>query len=105
MNTAAIVVLLYGIFSAIGGIIGYTKAGSTPSLYAGLISGAVFLICAYGLNRGQIWAGIIAAVLSLVLGMRFLVTISKNFKVMPDLIMILFSLAAILSVGIFLFKK
>ena len=44
---AAITTLIYGLFSIIGGITGYQKAGSQMSLISGLISGLLLLIGAF----------------------------------------------------------
>jgi hypothetical protein len=39
------------------------------------------------------------------LGGRFVMTITKNFKVMPDLIMIILSVVSIITVIIFMIRK
>jgi len=46
MAVAPIVVGSYGLFSLIGGVIGYVKANSRPSLVAGTVSGLFLLGCA-----------------------------------------------------------
>ncbi len=105
MKLAAIVVAIYGLFTLIGGFIGYLKAGSRASLIAGGISGIVLLSCVYGL----IWASTAAAGLSLavalVLGVRFLGTWSKKRRVMPDLLMVVLSALAAVTVIVELISR
>ncbi len=105
MNITVIIVLLFGIFSLTGGIIGYTKAGSVPSLVAGSVSGILLILSAIGLSRNYMAASYVALLVALLLGARFVMTIIKNFKVMPDLIMILFSATTIVAVIIYVVKK
>lgn len=105
MNTASIVILVFGLFSLTGGLIGYFKAGSMPSLLAGVISGLILLVCSYGLSKGSTIAAIVSIVIAILLGGRFFSTIMKNFKVMPDLIMILLSIFAMIAVIFHLIKK
>ncbi len=105
MNIPMIFVLLFGVFTLIGGVMGYVQAGSMASIVAGSVSGILLLVCAAGIYRGNRIAAIGALVISLLLGGRFLMTLVKNFKVMPDFLMVLFSLATILVVIQFLLKK
>lgn len=102
---AAIVVLVFGAFTLVGGLIGYFKAGSTASLIAGGVSGLVLLACGYGMQRGVKGAAIAALLVSLALGFRFFGTYMQHHKVMPDLIMIVLSAASVLSVALALFRK
>jgi uncharacterized membrane protein (UPF0136 family) len=102
MVSVWLIVGFYGIFSLIGGFIGYLKASSLPSLIAGTISGIILLVCAYGISEGNHFAAWASILVSLALGIRFLKTIIKRFKVMPDLIMILLSAATIIATGSFL---
>src|SRR5438132_10299795 len=46
---AAVLTGLYGVVSLTGGIIGYVRADSVPSLVAGGIAGVLLLICAAGI--------------------------------------------------------
>lgn len=99
MDLAALVVFLFGIFNLVGGWIGYVKAGSKASAVAGSLAGLVLLACAYGLRHGSPWAMIVSLVVSILLGGRFSGTWLKNRRVMPDLLMMLLSLATIAAVG------
>ena len=99
MDFAVVIVFLFGIFNLLGGWIGYIKAGSKASLIAGSLAGVVLLGCAYGLRHGSPWAMLVSLVVSILLGGRFLGTWLKNRRVMPDLLMILLSLATIVAVG------
>ena len=74
MTLAAFVVLIYGLFTLIGGVIGYKKAGSKASLKAGLIFGVVLLSCAYGIAEGIRAAYLAALIVSALLGIRFIKT-------------------------------
>ena len=46
---AAVLTGLYGVVSLTGGIIGYVRADSVPSLVAGSIAGVLLLLCAAGI--------------------------------------------------------
>ncbi|XP_050797628.1 transmembrane protein 14C-like isoform X1 [Gopherus flavomarginatus] len=65
-----------------GGIIGYAKAGSVPSLAAGLLFGSLAGLGAYQLSQNpkNVWLSLIASgTLTGVMGMRFY----NSGKVMP----------------------
>ena len=105
MNIAVIMVLIFGLFSITGGLIGYFKVGSLPSLLAGVISGIVLVACSYGIFKGNTFFAIIVILIAFLLGGRFMMTILRHFKVMPDLIMIIISTASLIAVTIYLIKK
>lgn len=102
MTTA--IVALFGIFNLVGGVIGYVKAKSLPSLIAGIISGIVLLACVPGIRQGSRTASVLVLVVALLLGGRFLGTWLKKKKVMPDLIIVIFSVVTLLTIGTTLFK-
>ncbi len=75
---------IYAVLLAVGGIIGYTKAGSRPSLIAGLAS-AVAALLALGLSYRNATLGmgvgaLVALLLAVFFGYRFL---AKTRKFMP----------------------
>jgi len=98
MSLAQTVVTVYGLFTLIGGIIGYVKAKSNMSLIAGAISGILLLICAMGMASRSVtfYVGVIA--ISLALGIRFSSTWLQKRKWMPDLIMASLSLLSLIVV-------
>jgi uncharacterized membrane protein (UPF0136 family) len=88
---------VYALLLAVGGIIGYTKAGSKPSLIAGLASAvaAIFaLVLSFqNLPLGMGTAGLISAVLCAFFGRRYLVT---TRKFMPAGLLAVVSLAVLI---------
>ena len=104
MTVAATVVASYGVFSLIGGVIGYRKANSAASLVAGGLSGALLLLCAYGIGQGSRTAALGSLLIAAALGARFTGTWLKKRRVMPDLLMVLFSAATLLAAGSVLLK-
>jgi uncharacterized membrane protein (UPF0136 family) len=84
---------VYAIFLAVGGVIGFTKAGSRPSLIAGLASAAGALLALALSTQSLTWGMGLGALLAILLaaffGYRFAV---KTRKFMPA------GLLAILSV-------
>jgi len=76
---AAGITALYGLVSVIGGIIGYVKANSTPSLIAGGIAGILLLVCAFGVSRLPVWSFVGAIVISVALLGKFGVAVVTNF--------------------------
>lgn len=78
-----IATIVTAIFVAVGGIIGFKKAGSKPSLIAGVVSGVVLGIC-FGVSYVQPLWGLGAALFTLiVLQGVFGVRVKKTKKFMP----------------------
>jgi uncharacterized membrane protein (UPF0136 family) len=87
---------IYAILLAVGGIIGYTKAGSRPSLIAGLAS-ALAAVLALGLSfQDARWGMGLGSALSILLfvffGYRYAV---KTRKFMPAGLLAVVSLAVL----------
>ena len=77
-HIARILLLVYGVVLIVGGVIGYTKAGSMPSLLAGAISGVLCILC-FGLalkrpRTGMLIGAAIAAGLVVERGMAYFKT-------------------------------
>ncbi|MBW0512873.1 hypothetical protein O181_052588 [Austropuccinia psidii MF-1] len=93
----------YGAFVAIGGMIGYLKASSLPSLLAGTISGSLIALGAYRYqHKGK--PDLILAISSLLMvsmGKRFL----NSKKLMPAGITSALSFAMVIRYGMKLLQK
>lgn len=82
MQTAAVVTFIYAVLIAAGGVIGGVKAGSTPSLVAGLASGLLAAAAGALLLRGQragLWLGLAVAAALLVFGAKSVLLDGKGF--------------------------
>jgi uncharacterized membrane protein (UPF0136 family) len=78
-KVAIALIALYGLISLVGGVIGYLKAGSTPSLLAGGISGLVLLACALAIWAERAAPGLIGAiVVALLLAVFFAKNVAQN---------------------------
>ena len=72
LHDAKIYFLIFGVIMVIGGIMGYVKARSVPSLVAGGISGIIFILSALAIPRGWYTWMVVDLILSLLLAGRFL---------------------------------
>ena len=88
MSLPALIVGLYGLLSLAGGLIGFVKSRSLPSLIAGSLSGLVLLACAAGVQHGHRMAAWVSLVLALMLGGRFAGVWRRKRRIMPDLVMV-----------------
>jgi uncharacterized membrane protein (UPF0136 family) len=90
--------LIYGILVLAGGIMGYVKANSMPSLIAGGVSGVLLIGAALAMMRGMYQIGwFIAIAVAVLLLVRFGIASMSNFKMMPGGLMIILSLIAIIA--------
>ncbi|CAG9760258.1 unnamed protein product [Ceutorhynchus assimilis] len=90
---------LYAGAIATGGIMGYVKAGSIPSLAAGLICGTVLVIGAYQTSQDPSNYGLqlgTSSLLAGLMGFRYY----KSGKIMPAGVVSLLSIAIISRIGI-----
>lgn len=78
---AGLTCLSYGLLALLGGVQGYVRKGSKPSLIAGGISGLLLIACAVGDLCLQRYAAIGAIIVSLLLIGRFAGTLVKERRV------------------------
>jgi uncharacterized membrane protein (UPF0136 family) len=89
-------VLIYGILIAGGGVMGYVKAHSVPSLIAGGISGIALLGAAWAMMKDAYSAGWwISLIVALLLLGRFAIAARSGFKMMPGGMVIILSIIVI----------
>ena len=99
MTLAVVVVTIYGLFTVIGGVLGYLKAKSRPSLIVGSLMGLILLFAAYRMKEGNPIAPMVAVGVAILLGGRFFITWKTNHRLAPDLLMVLLSLVTLIVVA------
>jgi uncharacterized membrane protein (UPF0136 family) len=96
---------IYAVLLAVGGVIGYTKAGSKPSLYAGLASALATLLALVLTFQNSDWGMYLGALVALLLagffGYRFAI---KTRKFMPAGLLAVLSLV-VLAVAILVVRR
>jgi uncharacterized membrane protein (UPF0136 family) len=85
ISIAEYTLIVTGVLVAVGGIIGFIKARSMPSLLAGVVSGILLVVCFIVASQHDAKAGLIGgivllAILEAVFTMRF----AKTKKFMPS---------------------
>lgn len=90
---------LFAAMTLCGGIIGFVKASSKPSLIAGSVAAALLLVSAWLVGTSNALVGLIlGAVISLALAGRFMPAYRKTRKLMPAGMMSGLSLASLVIV-------
>lgn len=100
MNTPSLIVIVYGVLVIVGNVIGFVKAGSRPSLIAGVLGGLALLTAGWGISRGQVWGLQMALVLILGLLVFFSIRYPRSSPraFMPGGLMSILSLLALVGV-------
>ncbi len=105
MNLFQVILLVYLILIAIGGIMGYTMAQSTISLVMGLVS-ALLLGIALWLSFSNPKLGFgIATVIALALGIFFTMRYMETGKMMPGGITMILSAITLIAMLVALVRK
>jgi uncharacterized membrane protein (UPF0136 family) len=75
--------LIFGVLTIAGGVIGYVKAGSMPSIIAGSISGILLLVAAWLLAENRVSGLAMALIVSFLLCGYFVPKFMRTGAVMP----------------------
>ena len=98
MSLGLIIALIYGILAVVGGIVGYRKAGSKPSLISGVVSGLLLIIGALRAAQGILSGLWLVRVVTLVLVVVFIIRLIKTKKFMPAGLMVAAGVATLIGV-------
>ena len=98
MNSTALIVYVYAVLVIFGGIFGFVKAGSRPSLIAGVLGGLLLLVCGYSISQGQAWGLSVALGLITVLLVFFIARYARTRAFMPGGLMAMLSFLALIGV-------
>jgi uncharacterized membrane protein (UPF0136 family) len=105
MDATRLYFLIFGALTILGGVIGYVKAGSVPSIIAGAITGVLLLVAGALLPEHRA-AGLAAAfIVSLLLAAQFVPKFIRAGKVMPAGLMSILSVIGIIVAVVAWLKK
>jgi uncharacterized membrane protein (UPF0136 family) len=103
MRHVPTVIFVYGLLVLAGGLLGYAKARSKPSLMAGVCFGLGLLVSGFaaqaGHRQGLHAALVLAALLLVIMGARF----ARTKKFMPAGLLAALSLAVVVIVALAVF--
>ncbi len=105
MGATKIYFLIFGALTIIGGVIGYVKAGSLPSIIAGSITGVLLLVAGALLPEHRAAGLATAFVISLLLAAQFVPKFIRTGKAMPAGMMSILSVIGIVVALISWIKK
>ena len=105
MDATRLYFLIFGALTIIGGIIGYVKAQSVPSIVAGTITGVLLLVAGYILPQNRAAGLIIAIIVSLLLAAQFVPKLIRTGTVMPAGVMSILSVIGLIVALVAWFKK
>jgi uncharacterized membrane protein (UPF0136 family) len=96
MGATKIYFIVFGILTIAGGVIGYVKAGSVPSIIAGSISGILLLVAAFLLPDHRVAGLATGLIVALLLAGQFIPKFIRTGKVMPAGMMSILSVIGII---------
>ena len=96
MEAIKVYFLIFGALTIIGGVIGYVKAASLPSLIAGSITGVLLLVAGALLPEYRAIGLATGLVISLLLAAQFIPKFFRTRKVMPAGLMSILSVIGII---------
>jgi uncharacterized membrane protein (UPF0136 family) len=105
MDATAIYFLVFGALTILGGVIGYVKAGSVPSIIAGAITGILLLVAGWILPNNRAIGLAIAFIVSLLLAAQFVPKLVRTGKMMPAGLMSILSVIGIVAAIVAWLKK
>jgi len=105
MDATKLYFLVFGALTIIGGIIGYVKAGSLPSIIAGAITGVLLLVAGFLLPENRVAGLATAFVVSLLLAAQFVPKFIRAGKVMPAGMMSILSVIGLIVAIVAWLKK
>jgi uncharacterized membrane protein (UPF0136 family) len=105
MDATAIYFLVFGALTIVGGVIGYVKAGSLPSIIAGAITGILLLVAGWILPNNRTVGLAIAFTVSLLLAAQFVPKLIRTGKMMPAGLMSILSVIGIVVAIVAWLKK
>jgi uncharacterized membrane protein (UPF0136 family) len=105
MDATSIYFLIFGALTIIGGVIGYVKAGSLPSIIAGAITGILLLVAGWILPNNRMVGLAMAFIVSLLLAAQFVPKFFRTGKVMPAGLMSILSVIGLIVVVVAWLKK
>jgi uncharacterized membrane protein (UPF0136 family) len=83
LGPAKIYFIIFGALTIVGGVIGYVKAGSVPSIIAGAITGVLLLVAGFVLPEHRVAGLALAFIVSLLLAGQFIPKFIRTGKAMP----------------------
>jgi uncharacterized membrane protein (UPF0136 family) len=105
MGATKIYFLIFGALTIIGGVIGYVKAGSLPSIIAGSITGVLLLVAGALLPEHRAIGLATGLVISLLLAAQFVPKFIRTGNVMPAGMMSILSVIGIVVALVAWMKK
>ncbi len=103
--TAKYYLLVFAILTIVGGVMGYIKAESMPSLIAGGISGLLLLVSFFLLPGKPLIGLALGCVIALALAGRFLPSFMSGGGFMPAGLMSILSVIGVIITAIAFFKR
>src|ERR1700745_2383437 len=105
MEAGKIYFIIFGLLTIAGGIVGYVKAGSVPSIIAGSITGVLLLVAAFLLPEHRAAGLATAFIISLLLAGQFVPKFLRTGRAMPAGLMSILSVIGIILAIVAWIKK